>query len=245
MTLGNLITQYRKNQNITQEALAQKLGVTNQAVSKWESGLCCPDVMLLPKIADIFGISMDTLFGRESQPGTETFGYEKTSGIPSQNQTAPTPTWPDDDVLRVVAYIGHRVVTNQEACEELVFRYEGPALNVDSRVSISCGDVAGDVDAGGNVNCGNVSGSVDAGTNVNCGNVNGDVDAGCGVNCGNIDGSVDAGTEVCCGNVGGSVDAGTDVKCGDVHGDVDAGCSVECSSVEGDIDAGGSVTIRK
>lgn len=236
MTLGNQIAQYRKSLSITQESLAQKLGVTNQAVSKWESALCCPDVMLLPKIADIFGISVDALFGRESQPRKETSGFENTFGIPSddeakgQKQTAPSPTWPDDDVLRVVAYIGHRVVTNQEACEELVFRYEGPALNVDSRISISCGDVAGDVDAGANVNCGNVSGSVDAGTNVNCGNVNGDVDAGCGVNCGNIDGSVDAGTDVRCGNVG---------------GDVDAGCTVECGSVEGDIDAGGSVTIRK
>ena len=240
MTLGNKIALCRKNAGITQDALAQQLGVTNQAVSKWESGLCCPDVILLPKIADIFAISLDELFSRESQPGkdpdTETNG---------QNQTAPAPTWPDDDVLRVVAYIGHRVVTNQKACEELVFRYEGPALNVDSRISISCGDVAGNVDAGTNINCGNVNGDVDAGTSVSCGNVEGSVDAGTEVYCGNVGGSVDAGTEVYCGNVGGDVDAGTDVKCGDVHGDVDAGGSVECGSVEGNIDAGGSVTIRK
>ena len=37
MTLGNIIAQYRKKMNITQDALAQQLGVTNQAVSKWES----------------------------------------------------------------------------------------------------------------------------------------------------------------------------------------------------------------
>lgn len=240
MTLGNKIALCRKNAGITQDALAQQLGVTNQAVSKWESDQCCPDVMLLPKLANIFAISLDSLFSRESQPGkdpdTETNG---------QNQTAPAPTWPDDDVLRVVAYIGHRVVTNQKASEELVFRYEGPALNVDSRISISCGDVAGNVDAGTNVNCGKVLGHVDAGCDVHCGDIAGNVDAGCSVNCGNVEGSVDTGTDVHCGNVGGAVDAGCNVTCGDVGGDVDAGCCVECGSVGGDIDAGGSVTIRK
>ena len=240
MTLGHKIALCRKNAGITQDALAQQLGVTNQAVSKWESDQCCPDVMLLPKLADIFAISLDALFSRESQPGkdpdTETNG---------QNQTAPAPTWPDDDVLRVVAYIGHRVVTNQKASEELVFRYEGPALNVDSRISISCGDVAGNVDAGTNVNCGKVLGHVDAGCDVHCGDIAGNVDAGCSVNCGNVEGSVDTGTDVHCGNVGGAVDAGCNVTCGDVGGDVDAGCCVECGSVGGDIDAGGSVTIRK
>ena len=64
MTLGTQIALLRKQNNITQEALAQQLGVTNQAVSKWESDQCCPDVTLLPKIADIFHISIDTLFGR-------------------------------------------------------------------------------------------------------------------------------------------------------------------------------------
>lgn len=64
MTLGNRIGQYRRKLGMTQEALAQRLDVTNQAVSKWESDQCCPDISLLPKIADIFGITMDELFGR-------------------------------------------------------------------------------------------------------------------------------------------------------------------------------------
>ena len=63
MTLGSNIASLRKQNNITQEALAQKLGVTNQAVSKWESDICCPDVTLLPKIADIFDVSIDALIG--------------------------------------------------------------------------------------------------------------------------------------------------------------------------------------
>ena len=71
MTLGNRISYHRKKLGLTQEALAKQLDVTNQAVSKWEADLCCPDVMLLPKIADIFGITVDELFGRERQAEPE------------------------------------------------------------------------------------------------------------------------------------------------------------------------------
>ncbi|MEE1239872.1 MAG: helix-turn-helix transcriptional regulator [Acutalibacteraceae bacterium] len=43
---------------MTQEELAVKFGVTNQSVSKWESAQCCPDISLIPKLADIFDISI-------------------------------------------------------------------------------------------------------------------------------------------------------------------------------------------
>ena len=62
MTFSEIITKYRKELGLTQEGLALKLGVTNQAVSKWESGQSCPDISLLPKIADLFGITIDELF---------------------------------------------------------------------------------------------------------------------------------------------------------------------------------------
>ena len=73
MRLGSKIAQYRKQKGITQEGLAQMLNVTNQAVSKWESDQCCPDILLLPKLADIFAISLDELFEREN-PATVTVG---------------------------------------------------------------------------------------------------------------------------------------------------------------------------
>jgi len=56
------LTLLRKQKGMTQEELAQIFGVTNQSVSKWESGTCCPDISLLPDIANFFGVSIDALF---------------------------------------------------------------------------------------------------------------------------------------------------------------------------------------
>lgn len=64
MNIGEQILFLRKNKGITQEQLAQKLGITNQAVSKWESGQCLPDIQLLPEIAEYFNVSIDELLGR-------------------------------------------------------------------------------------------------------------------------------------------------------------------------------------
>ncbi len=63
--LNEKIAELRKEKGMTQEELAALLGVSGQAVSKWESGVCCPDIGLLPDIADIFGITLDELMGRE------------------------------------------------------------------------------------------------------------------------------------------------------------------------------------
>ncbi len=62
---GELIATKRKELGYTQEAFAGKLGITPQAVSKWENGIGYPDITLFPAIADVFGMSIDELFGRE------------------------------------------------------------------------------------------------------------------------------------------------------------------------------------
>ena len=62
-TLGKRIMQHRKRMGLTQDALAERLGVTAQAVSKWENDLSCPDITMLPRLAAIFGITTDTLLG--------------------------------------------------------------------------------------------------------------------------------------------------------------------------------------
>lgn len=63
MNIGEQILFLRKNKGITQEQLATKLGVSNQAVSKWESGQCYPDIQLLPEISEYFNVSIDELMG--------------------------------------------------------------------------------------------------------------------------------------------------------------------------------------
>lgn len=63
MNIGQNIAKYRKLRRLTQEELGENLGVTNQAVSKWESGSSLPDVTLMPMIADTLGITLDELYG--------------------------------------------------------------------------------------------------------------------------------------------------------------------------------------
>lgn len=62
-TLGKRIVANRKRVGLTQDQLAEKLGVTAQAVSKWENDQSCPDINMLPKLCRIFGISTDELLG--------------------------------------------------------------------------------------------------------------------------------------------------------------------------------------
>lgn len=217
MTLGERIANFRKEKNMTQEALAGLLGVTNQAVSKWETDQCYPDVAQLPKLADIFEISLDQLFGRETPNQAP-----RIEGLP----------WEDDGVLRAVVYIGRTLRKHQafhiswgkmrewQQIEKIEFQYDGPALDVVSDLSVSCHDVGGNVKAGDRACCGNVGGSVSAGDGVTCGNVEGSVTAGDGVRCGNVGGNVRAGDSVTCGDIGGSATAGDSVRCGNVKGSI-------------------------
>lgn len=64
-TLGKQIAQLRKELGMTQQTLAQQMGVTDKAVSKWERDLSCPDVATLPKLAQTLGVTVDELM----QPG--------------------------------------------------------------------------------------------------------------------------------------------------------------------------------
>ena len=60
-TMGMMIASRRKELSMTQVELADKMGVTDKAVSKWERDLSCPDVSSLPKLAEILGLSVDEL----------------------------------------------------------------------------------------------------------------------------------------------------------------------------------------
>lgn len=67
-TMGGRIKYHRKRLNLTQEQLAERMGVSAQAVSKWENDLSCPDISILPLLAEVFGITTDELLGKDAAP---------------------------------------------------------------------------------------------------------------------------------------------------------------------------------
>lgn len=253
MDFGSKIAYYRKMRNMTQEELASQFDISNQAVSKWETGQSYPDVELLPKIADFFEISLDELFGREFVPQDSDVVVK----MPAPASLPAPVTLPvseyreehrDNETLYAVLYQGQRLVHEEEIkkrfghiVNKLSFSYEGPALNVQSVFSVVCENVQGNVTAGGYVECDCVGQSVTAGGYVECGDVGHGVIAGGYAQCGDVGGKLAAGGYVECGDVGESVAAGGHVECGDVGCNVQAGGNVECGDVGGNVSAEGNV----
>lgn len=71
LNLGTRIREFRRRNGITQEVLAEALGVTSQAVSRWEASGSYPDMEIIPAIANYFGVSIDELFGYENSRETK------------------------------------------------------------------------------------------------------------------------------------------------------------------------------
>lgn len=65
LTIGNEIKLLRKKHNLTQEQLAEYLGISFQSISKWENNIALPDITFVPSIAAFFGVSIDELFNYE------------------------------------------------------------------------------------------------------------------------------------------------------------------------------------
>ena len=66
-TFGEMISSLRKEKNMTQNDLAEKMNVTDKAVSKWERNLSCPDVNSIPKLAEILGVSVEELLNAQTK----------------------------------------------------------------------------------------------------------------------------------------------------------------------------------
>lgn len=77
LTIGENIRNFRKKNDLTQEALADRLGVTYQSISRWENGTTYPDLELIPAIAEVLAVTVDKLLGmpqiEKEKRATETF----------------------------------------------------------------------------------------------------------------------------------------------------------------------------
>lgn len=183
----------------------------------------------------MFHVRVDELLGVAQQQDEEA---EEDASEDSASAPLDLP-WDDDpQTLHAVLFVGHTLigaqgVTDCPEASRITFEYEGPALNIDSVFSVSCGDITGNVQAGGSVNCDSVGGSVTAGGSVNCDDVSGDIKTSGSVTCDAVEGNVASGGSVNCDNVTGSVTATGSVTCGDVGGNVTAGGSLSCEKVHG------------
>ena len=71
ISMGEFISVQRKAKGMTQQQVADELGVSNKTVSSWETGASCPDISLIPAIADLFGVTCDEILRAERVPPAE------------------------------------------------------------------------------------------------------------------------------------------------------------------------------
>lgn len=185
--IGRQISMLRKQKGVTQEDLASYLGVSNQAVSKWEANTCYPDIQLLPQIAEYFNTDINVLL---------------LGGVADSKTTSESKFFPDDNKLRIAIFRGNTMLKNTE--DQMIHVTLEEALS-DKDLNISIlgdaqvnGDVNGGVSAGGDLVCEGVSGGVHAGGDIQ---INGDVK-----------GSTTAGGDIMCRNVNGSATCGGGIR---------------------------------
>lgn len=214
------ILSLRKSKQMTQEDLANLLGVSYQAVSKWENGQACPDIMTLPKLAGVFNISIDALF------------YETEDRTIKQPEDL-TFDWKDDDTYYVVMAKGHTLLEVTDHHPDVAIHIDDPLASLVCHLNLTCQNVTGPVTVSGNMSCRNVKKQVTTGGSLTCKSVKGEILIGGNLSCDYVQGDVNAGGTVNCDNVEGDVSAGASVTCHDVNGNVKAGVSVKCKSVDG------------
>ena len=73
MNFGENFKRLRKEKDVTQEKIAEALGVSSQSVSRWELSICYPDLELLPSIANYFGVTIDSLLSNDAPSKKQDF----------------------------------------------------------------------------------------------------------------------------------------------------------------------------
>ena len=76
-SMGQIISTIRKEKGMTQKDIAEKLGITDKAVSKWERDIAFPDTATIPKLAEILGVSVEDLLQAKAAPSTAPKGVDR------------------------------------------------------------------------------------------------------------------------------------------------------------------------
>lgn len=206
------ILRLRKEKGLSQSMLAEKLQITFQSVSKWENNQSCPDISLLPAIAEVLEVSIDELFGIDRASAKP---EEQKDNFSSFARTIDDTLvdWPDDDKLHAVIFRGHHLLKEQELGElpsQIELKYEGPAADIYASCSIT---IKGDIPISGS--------NIRAGSHITCGNItNSNVRAASHITAGGI-------TSANSLNAGSHIQVSGDLKCQSVR----AGSFITCSQL--------------
>ena len=226
--LADNLLRLRREQGLTQSALAEKLCVSFQAISKWENKLSSPDILLLPELAKIFGVSIDELFGKKKVlniKGAHSDLFAKTNSV--------SLPWENDGSVHAAVFKGHALIEDFESASKFTFEFSGEALNVDCLCNITCENISGNASAGGSIECHDIEGNTSAGGSVICNNVGKNAAAGGSLTCDKVGENASAGGSLNCDSVGGTISAGGNLRCDDIGGDAHAGGDIECSNIFG------------
>ena len=166
MKIGNNIKFLRHKKQFTQEQLADYLGVSYQAVSKWETNSNTPDILLLPKIAALFDVSIDTLFSEDISAYQVDFQEIK-----------------DDNIIRIIQMKGKQVlkVTSRISQDDPPIEIAFPR-NCNDKTQyfkvevfghvISDGSINGDVICHQSIECSTINGDIQSDGNINVKEIN-------------------------------------------------------------------------
>lgn len=114
MTIHESIRKFRIQKHLSQEELGSRLGISGQAVSKWEQGITSPDISLLPLLAECFGVTIDSLFGDVAARRYPGYGGERNELVAFYMDENGT----EADFRRAAEALGEVILNGRAATED-------------------------------------------------------------------------------------------------------------------------------
>ena len=142
-TLGKRIAELRKERGLKQDALAEKLAISSQAVSKWENDQTCPDISVLPLLAEILCVTVDKLLtGKDPAPIVQLAPQEKKDLVLCMEIAAV-----DGSVVRtnVPMSIANQYLSSDACSIVLTEAFQGQDLDLKSILSLAQFGVVGNL----------------------------------------------------------------------------------------------------